>query len=117
MTSEPPLYYLRRRLAEAEEDLEEARTMGDTERAAQADAERDFLVGELTRAVGLGGRDRRAGFVSERARVSVTRALRQAMARIREHTSPLGEQRGRAIRTCIYCAYLPDPRVPVNWHL
>lgn len=107
----------RRRLAEIEEDLAEARTMGDSERATQADAERDFLVRELARAVGLGGRDRRAGSVSERARASVTRAVRQAMARIREHNSPLGEHLDRAIRTGTYCAYLPDSRVPVDWHL
>jgi tetratricopeptide (TPR) repeat protein len=107
----------RRRLAEIEEDLAEARTMGDSERATQAEAERDFLVRELARAVGLGGRDRRAGSVSERARASVTRAVRQAMARIREHNSPLGEHLDRAIRTGTYCAYLPDSRVPVDWHL
>ena len=64
----------RRRLAEIEEDIEEAQAMGDDERAAQAAAERDFLVRELARAVGLGGRDRRAGSASERARASVTRA-------------------------------------------
>ncbi len=91
--------------------------MGDSERAAQADAERDFLVRELARAVGLGGRDRRAGSASERARASVTRAVRQAMARIREHNAPLGEHLDRAIRTGTYCAYLPDPRATVNWQL
>jgi tetratricopeptide (TPR) repeat protein len=107
----------RRRLAEIEEDIDEARAMGDSERAAQADAERDFLVRELARAVGLDGRDRRAGSASERARVSVTRAVRQAMARVREHNSPLGEHLDRAIRTGTYCAYLPDSRLPVAWHL
>jgi tetratricopeptide (TPR) repeat protein len=107
----------RRRLVEIEEDIEEARTMGDSERAAQADAERDSLVGELARAVGLGGRARRAGAVSERARASVTRAVRQAMARIHAHNPPLGEHLDRAIRTGTYCAYLPDSRVPVAWHL
>ncbi|MEX2159918.1 MAG: transcriptional regulator [Dehalococcoidia bacterium] len=105
----------RRRLAEIEEDIEEARAMGDPERAAQADTERDFIVRELSRAFGLGGRDRRAGSASERARVSVTRAVRQAMARIRQHNSPLGEHLDRAIRTGTYCAYLPDPRAPCNW--
>ena len=75
----------RRRLAEIEDDIEQARALGDTEREAQADAERDFLVRELSRAVGLGGRDRRAASASERARVSVTRAVRQAIARIGEH--------------------------------
>lgn len=66
----------RRRLTEIEEDIEEARAMGDIEREEQADTEREFLIRELSRAIGLGGRDRRAGSVSERARVSVTRALR-----------------------------------------
>ena len=47
---------------------------GTPSEATQADAERDFLVRELSRAVGLGGRDRRAASTSERARVSVTRA-------------------------------------------
>ena len=59
----------RRRLAEIEDDIEQARALDDTEREAQADTERDFLVGrELSRAVGLGGRDRRAASTSERAR-------------------------------------------------
>ena len=107
----------RRRLGEIETDIEEARAMGDSERAAQSDAERDFIVRELSRAFGLGGRTRRAGSASERARVSVTRAVRQAMARIEEHHSPLGEHLDRAIRTGTYCVYLPDPRVPVAWHL
>jgi hypothetical protein len=107
----------RRRLVEIETDIEEARAMGDSERAAQADTERDFIVRELSRAFGLGGRNRPAGSASERARVSVTRAVRQAMARIQEHNSPLGAHLDRAIRTGTYCAYLPDPRVPVGWHL
>jgi tetratricopeptide (TPR) repeat protein len=107
----------RRRLTEIDEDIEEAVTMGDHDRAAQAEAERDFLVCELARAVGLGGRDRRAGSASERARASVTRAVRQAMARIEEHHPSLGEHLGHAIRTGTYCAYLPDPRVAKDWTL
>jgi len=105
----------RRRLADIETDIEQARASGDSGRAAQADAERDFLVRELARAVGLGGRDRRAASASERARVGVTRAVRQAMGRIDEHHPPLGEHLGRTIRTGTYCAYSPDPRAPVGW--
>ena len=107
----------RRRLAETEEDAEEARAMGDHERVAQAAAERDFLIRELARAIGLGGRDRPADSASERARASVTRAVRQAMARIREHHPALGEHLDRAIRTGTYCAYLPDSRVSAVWEL
>ena len=105
----------RRRLAEIDDDLEQARAIGDAERAAQADAERDFLVQELARAFGLGGRDRRAASASERARAGVTRAVRQAMTRIAEHHPQLGEHLSRTIRTGTYCAYVPDPRAPAHW--
>ncbi len=103
----------RRRLAEIEDDIEHARALDDTAREAQADTERDFLVRELSRAVGLGGRDRRAASTSERARVSVTRAVRQAMVRVGEHHPELGEHLDRTIRTGTYCAYIPDARAPV----
>jgi tetratricopeptide (TPR) repeat protein len=105
----------RRRLAEVEDDLEEARACEDASRVAQATAERDFLARELSRAVGLGGRDRRVGSAAERARASVTRAVRHAMRRIRAQHAPLGVHLERTIRTGTYCAYLPDPRVPVGW--
>jgi tetratricopeptide (TPR) repeat protein len=105
----------RRRLAEIEDDIAQARALGDTERESQADAERDFLVRELSRAVGLGGRDRRAASASERARVGVTRAIRYAMARIGEHHPLLGEHLNLAIRTGTYCGYLPDPRAGAAW--
>jgi tetratricopeptide (TPR) repeat protein len=105
----------RRRLAEIDDDLEQARAIGDAERAAQADAERDFLVQELVRAFGLGGRDRRAASASERARAAVTRAVRQAITRIAEHHPQLGEHLSHTIRTGTYCAYVPDPRAPADW--
>jgi len=64
----------RRRLAEIDDDLAEARATGNAERAAQSDAERDFLVRELAAAFGLSGRARRAGSTSERARARARRA-------------------------------------------
>ncbi len=105
----------RRRLAEIDDDIEQAHANGDGERAAQADAERDFLLRELSRAVGLGGRDRRAASASERARAGVTRAIRQAITRIADHHPQLGEHLSRTIRTGTYCAYMPDPRTPTGW--
>ena len=104
-------------MAEIEQDLAEATSMRDLGRIEQAQVEREFLAREISRAVGLGGRDRRAGSASERARVSVTRALRQALARIREHHAPLAEHLERLVRTGTHCAYLPDPRAPVTWTL
>jgi tetratricopeptide (TPR) repeat protein len=105
----------KRRIAEIEEDIAEAEALGDDARAVRAKVEREFLVRELSRAVGLGGRDRRAAAASERARASVTQAVRLAIARIAEHHPPLGEHLARTIRTGTYCVYLSDPRAPVVW--
>ena len=107
----------RRRLGEIEDDLQEARSLGDAFRIAQATTEREFLTRELSRAIGYGGRHRRAGSAAERARVSVTRAVRQAMRRIRTHHPSLGSHLERAVRTGAYCAYRPDPRLPAAWNL
>jgi tetratricopeptide (TPR) repeat protein len=105
----------RRRLAEIEDDLDDARAAGDADRAAQAESERDFLVRELARAFGLSGRDRRAASSSERARAGVTRAVRQSIARLGEHHPRLGAHLRRTVRTGTYCGYFPDPRAPVGW--
>src|SRR3954453_4405040 len=105
----------RRRLAEIDDDIEQARAIGDAERAAQAETERDFLVRELTRAFGLSGRGRRAASASERARAGVTRAISHAIARIGQHHPQLSEHLSRTIRTGTYCTYLPDPRAPAGW--
>ncbi|WP_327417753.1 hypothetical protein [Streptomyces sp. NBC_01233] len=105
----------RRRLDEIEEDIEEARADNDIARREQAELEREFLIAELARAVGLGGRDRRAGSASERARAAVTQAVRKAIGRLREAAPELGDHLDRTIRTGTYCAYVPDPRVPSPW--
>jgi hypothetical protein len=107
----------RRRLAEIEEDIEEARKFGDLERVAQAECERDFLVRELARAVGLGGRSRRAGAASERARVGVTRAIRHAIQRIHFHSPSPGMHLDRAVHTGAFCSYCPDPQARLEWNV
>jgi len=107
----------RRRLEELAGELDEARAFGDPERAARAEEERDFLVRELAGAIGLGGRDRRMGSPSERARVSVTRAIRSALARIGENSATLGDHLERTIHTGTFCSYTPDPRVPIEWRI
>jgi tetratricopeptide (TPR) repeat protein len=106
----------RRRLAEIEEDIEEAERLGDLGRAMHAKTEREVLTRELARAFGISGRDRpAAGSAAERARVSVTRAIRQVLTRVTEHHALLGAHLDRAIKTGAYCAYAPDPRATVAW--
>ena len=105
----------RRRLAETEQDIDEATRMNDPERAALARVDRDYLIRELSRAVGLGGRGRRGGSTSERARSSVTRSLRYALSRISEHHPTLASHLEHAVRTGTYCSYAPDPTAPISW--
>ena len=105
----------RRRLEEIDADIEDARRLGHTERVERAIADRHFIARELSRAVGLGGRARRLGSAAERARASVTLAIRHAMRRIQAQHAPLGRHLEATIRTGTYCVYVPDPRIPIEW--
>jgi hypothetical protein len=105
------------RLDELAAELDEADRFNDPGRAAKASAERDFLVDELARAVGLGGRDRRAASHAERARLNVTRAIRAAMANLARANPSLGRHLAVTVRTGRYCSYTPDPRAPITWEL
>jgi hypothetical protein len=107
----------RRRLAEVDEDIEDAIRMNDLGRRELAERDRDFLVAELSRAVGLGGRARLTDGTAQRARMSVTRTLRYALSRLAEHQPDLGAHLDRAVRTGTYCAYVPDPLTPMSWEL
>ena len=77
----------RGRLEDLREELREAESFGDTARAARAREEIEFLGAELGRAVGLGGRARRAGAAAERARSAVQRRIKNALDRI-QRASP-----------------------------
>ncbi len=107
----------RQRLEELRDEIEEAEVWNDPERAAAAREEREFIARELSAAVGLGGRDRRAASAAERARVNVTRAIKSALARIDEHSSTLGAHLEQTVRTGTFCSYRPDPRLPIAWQL
>jgi hypothetical protein len=103
------------RLTELRSDLEEAEDFNDPARATKARQEIEFLVGELARAVGLGGRDRRAASHAERARLNATRAIRAAMTNLARANPALGRHLAATIRTGRYCSYTPDPRLPIAW--
>jgi predicted ATPase len=104
------------RLRDLRAELAEAEEFRDPARAAKARAELDFLVAELARGVGLGGRDRRAASHAERARLNVTRAIRAAMANLGRDNPSLERHLAATIRTGRYCSYTPDPRAPITWN-
>lgn len=107
----------RARLTDIDDDLAAAEAANDGERAARARVERDFLVDELARAVGLGGRDRVTGSPSERARVNVNRTLKAAIDRIAGAAPALADHLRARVSTGTFCSYSTGQAEPVRWIL
>ncbi|HEY6877036.1 MAG TPA: hypothetical protein VI299_03415, partial [Polyangiales bacterium] len=105
----------RERLRQLDHDIEEAERAANIGAVAAAHEERDALLGELRVATGLGGRRRRLGDSSERARKAVSARIREAIENIRGVLPELALHLDGAIRTGTHCVYEPD-RAPV-WRL
>lgn len=98
----------RARLTELRTELDEAEAWNDGERAARLRAELEFVARELAAALGRGGRPRAVATDAERARVSVTRALRAAIDRIARVDPAAGAHLDAAVRTGSSCCYHPE---------
>ena len=103
------------RLEALQSELDEADSYHDLARATKLREEIDFITDELARAVGLGGRDRKAAAHAERARLNVTRAIKAALDNIARYHPSLGLHLRSTIRTGRYCSYTPDHRTPPIW--
>jgi tetratricopeptide (TPR) repeat protein len=107
----------RRRLADIDEDIADAQENNDLARVELAERDRDYLIAELKRATGLGGRDRTVSDDAERARTSVTRSIRYALARLAESSPDVAEHLRQHVCTGTFCHYERDPLQPVDWTL
>jgi tetratricopeptide (TPR) repeat protein len=103
------------RLVELEAELEAADSAGDAGRSDRAQQEHDALVAQLTGAYGLGGRPRRTGDSTERARQAVSWRVRDALARIGRVHPDLAEHLRSSVHTGAFCVY--QPTGPVDWTL
>ena len=97
----------RNRVIELEERLEIADLQGDPAGSQAARTELDWLVAELGRATGLGGRVRGFPHDAERARTSVQKAIRRALARISAADAAFGALLADAVTTGSRCVYRP----------
>ena len=97
----------RDRYEDLEQAIADAEADNDPARAEKARAELEMLADELSRGVGLGGRERRAGAAAERARVNVQRRLKDALDRIAAADAELGRHLARSVRTGTFCCYEP----------
>lgn len=105
----------RARMADLEEAIADAEANNDPERASRAREEREFLLAELSSAVGLAGRPRRLLDPAERARKAVTGRVREAIGHVELAHPQLGRHLRRSVRTGSFCAY--DPAEPTDWRL
>lgn len=105
----------RSRLVDLEEEVGEADAANDAERAGVARQEREFLLAELSAAVGLGGRLRRTRDPAERARKAVAWRVRDSIKHIETVHPALGRHLRRAVSTGSICTY--DPAEPTVWRV
>jgi hypothetical protein len=106
----------KRRLIDLQAEMAEAREWGDAAREERAEAEIEALAAEIARAAGLGGRARTLPSPGERARVSVTKAIRTAIDKISESSPTLAAHLTKSVRTGRVCVYDPGLATPA-WHL
>jgi hypothetical protein len=105
----------RRRIDELREAMEQAKEFNDAAKAAELENELEFLGLELSRAVGVGGRDRQHRTEDERARVNVTNSIRSLTAKVAKEHPALGRYLRLTIRTGRYCSYRPDSGSAPRW--
>ena len=98
----------RRRLEHLRAEVAEAESFSDPARAERARGEIEFLAAELSRAVGLGGRPRRACNPVERARVTVQKRVKAAIQKIQQGSPRLARYLSATVHTGTFCAYRPD---------
>ncbi|CCH78648.1 LuxR family transcriptional regulator (fragment) [Nostocoides japonicum T1-X7] len=94
----------RHRLAELDEQIAEHEAAGD-DRAQQCRTEREWIRAELRRVVGVGGRPRCFVTDAERARVSVTKAIARALARIALVDAAVADHLRARVRTGVRCTF------------
>ena len=80
----------RRRLAEVDDDIDDATRMNDLGRLELAERDREYLIVELASAAGFRGRTRETGGSAERARTSVARSIRYSLERMADHHRATG---------------------------
>jgi hypothetical protein len=105
----------RRRLDDLDRELDRAALRGNAERAQTLEEERQALLDELRRAVGLGGRDRAINSDRERLRKTVTARIRDTLRRLDERHPLLAAHLRASVHTGSACVYAPPE--PVSWDL
>ncbi|WP_411081528.1 AAA family ATPase [Streptomyces sp. cmx-18-6] len=102
-------------LARLDAEIDRAAARDDTQRVEAYDRERQALLDQLRTAAGLGGRTRRLGDQTERARKTVTARIRDTLRKLDSLHPELAAHLRESVTTGTTCAYRPG-RTP-DWRL
>jgi tetratricopeptide (TPR) repeat protein len=102
-------------IAHLESAIEDAEDAGETSQADLLRAERSAIIRELAAATGLGGRDRRLGAETERARKTISARVRDSVNRIERLHPELAAHLRNSIQMGTACAY--QPADAMSWRL
>ncbi|MBA2896900.1 ATP-binding protein [Nonomuraea soli] len=105
----------RRHLERLDDEIDRAAGLGDDDRAATLDRERQALLEQLRSAAGLDGRSRRLGDEAERARKTVTARIRDVLRKLDAAHPELAAHLRETVSTGSTCRY--QPAEPVSWTL
>ncbi|MFJ9111030.1 ATP-binding protein [Streptomyces sp. NPDC102283] len=102
-------------LARLDAEIDRAAARDDVRGVEKYDRERQALLDQLRTAAGLGGRTRRLGDQTERARKTVTARIRDTLRKLDTLHPALAAHLKASVTTGTTCAYRPD-RAP-DWRL
>ncbi|MFE2290840.1 ATP-binding protein [Streptomyces sp. NPDC059452] len=95
-------------LARLDAEIDRAAARDDTRQVEAYDRERQALLDQLRTAAGLGGRTRRLGDQTERARKTVTARIRDTLRKLDSLHPELAAHLRESVTTGTTCAYRPD---------
>jgi 7-cyano-7-deazaguanine synthase in queuosine biosynthesis len=99
------------RLEQIAEELAEAKMESDVHRQAELREEAEQLAKHLGSVTGLGGDPRPAADDNEKARQTVTTAIRRAVKSMQSKHRYLWGHLRKHLKTGVFCSYEPDPEV------
>jgi hypothetical protein len=103
------------RLDDLNDQFEEAKEVGNIEKMATIEEERDWLYAELTKARGFQGHRGTMPSNRERARTAVRAAITRAINDISLVHPLLGQHLRESIKTGATCSYNPSSEPPPSW--
>lgn len=102
-----------KKIHELQEEIRWSENNNDLQRSINLHAEYDQIVDHLTSSLGLKGKIRTSHDNLDKTRSAVTWRIRNAIQKIEKVHPMLGKHLAAAVKTGIFCSYVPEK--PVKW--